>query len=459
MFAFSNKRVLILGAARSGIACAGLLVKKGATVTISDASKTLVSTRELDLLKQKGVNVQIGGHPVSLLSDADYIIISPGIRSNLPLLHRARLKNIPVLSEIEVAYTYLACPVIAITGTNGKTTTTSLIGEMFRQSGRKTLVCGNIGWPISAVADKADWQSIVVAEISSFQLENIVNFRPHISVMLNITPDHLDRYPDFKAYALAKKNIYIHQERSDFAVINYDNPASRKSAGRIKSKVIFFSRRKILSSGVLVKNNTIYVRLQGRQRKIIRTNELGIPGPHNLENALAAIACGVLGGVELAGMRETLRNFRGVEHRLELVKTVKGVKYINDSKATNVDSLVKALESFQEKIILIAGGRDKGSPYWPLAKLVKQKVKALIVLGEARVKIKGELGQLTRTHEVKSLPEAVKLGQQLARPGDIVLLSPACASFDMFQNYEQRGRVFKEEVQKLTAKSKAQSFK
>ncbi len=431
------------------MACAGLLVKKGATVTISDASKKLVSTRELALLKQKGVNIQTGGHPVSLLSGTDYVIISPGIRSNLPLLQQARLKNIPVLSEIEVAYTYLACPVIAITGTNGKTTTTSLIGEIFRQSGRKTLVCGNIGLPISAVAAKTDWRSIVVAEISSFQLENIANFRPYISVILNITPDHLDRYPDFKAYARAKKRIYSNQERSDFAVINYDDPASRKSAGKIDPKVVFFSRRKILSSGVFIKNNTIYVRLEGRQLKIIKTNELGLPGPHNLENALAAIACGVLGGVELASMRKTLKIFRGVEHRLELAKTVKGVKYINDSKATNVDSVVKALESFKEKIILIAGGRDKGSPYQPLAKLVKQKVKALIVLGEARAKIKGELGMLTQTHEVKSLPAAVKLAQQLAQPGDVVLLSPACASFDMFQNYEQRGRVFKAEVNKL----------
>lgn len=449
MLAFSGKRVLILGAARSGVACAGLLVKKGATVTISDVSKKLVSTRELALLKQRGVNVRTGGHPVSLLPGTDYVIISPGIRSNLPLLRQARLKSIPVLSEIEVAYTYLACPVIAITGTNGKTTTTSLVGEIFRRSGRKTLICGNIGLPISAVADKTNWQSIVVAEISSFQLENIVNFRPHISVMLNITPDHLDRYPDFKAYARAKKHIYRNQERSDFAVINYDDPASRESAQKIKPKVIFYSRRRILPAGVFVKNNTIYVRLQGRQRKILKTSELGIPGPHNLENALAAIACGILGGVTLASMRETLRKFRGVEHRLELVKKVKGVKYINDSKATNVDSVAKALESFQEKIILIAGGRDKGSSYQPLAKLVKQKVKALIVLGEARTVIKSELGQLIPTYEVKSLPEAVKLGRQLARPGDVVLLSPACASFDMFQNYEHRGRVFKEEVQKL----------
>jgi UDP-N-acetylmuramoylalanine--D-glutamate ligase len=459
VFSFSGKRILILGVARSGIACAGLLIKKGAIVTISDASKNLAPTRELALLRKKGVSVQLGGHPVSLLFNTDYIVISPGISSNLPLLQQARLKNIPVLSEIEVAYTYLACPVIAITGTNGKTTTTSLTGEIFRQSGRKTLICGNIGLPVSAVADQTDWQSIVVAEISSFQLENIVNFRPYISVMLNITPDHLDRYSDFKAYTRAKKHIYRNQERSDFAVINYDDPASRKSAGRIKSKVIFFSRRKILSTGVFVKNNAIYAKLYGRQQKVIKTDELGIPGPHNLENALAAIACGVLGGIELASIRKTLRIFRGVEHRLELVKTIKGVKYINDSKATNVDSVVKALESFQEKIILIAGGRDKGSSYQPLAKLVKQKVKALIVLGEASAKIKGELGCWIQTYEVKSLPEAVKLGQKLASPGDVVLLSPACASFDMFKNYEQRGQVFKEEVRKLIAKSKEQSFK
>ncbi|MDD5131318.1 MAG: UDP-N-acetylmuramoyl-L-alanine--D-glutamate ligase [bacterium] len=449
MFAFSGQRVLILGAARSGIACAVLLLKKGARITISDNGAKPLPVKELAPLRRKGVIVKTGGHPVALLTGTDYIVISPGIRSDLPILQKARQRNIPVLSEIEIAYTYLAGQVIAITGTNGKTTTTSLVGKMFRQAGNKTLVCGNIGRPISAIADQSSLRSVVVAEISSFQLENIVNFRPHISVMLNITPDHLDRYPGFAAYARAKKQIYVNQEKDNYAVINYDDPVSRKSAGRIKAKVVFFSRKKILLRGVFVKNGSIVARLEGRAQNIIKTTELGIPGPHNLENALAAIACGILGKVPLSSMRKTLRTFRGVEHRLELVKTVRGVKYVNDSKGTNVDSTVKALESFPGNIILIAGGRDKGSPYRPLAKLVHSKVKALIVLGEAKNKIKKELGPLTSTYDVSSLAEAVKLGHKLSCPGDTVLLSPACASFDMFKNYEQRGRIFKEEVKKL----------
>lgn len=449
MFAFSGKRVLILGAARSGIACAVLLLKKGARITISDNGAKPLPVKDLAPLRKKGVIVKTGGHPVSLLTGTDYIVISPGIRSDLPLLQKARHLNIPVLSEIEIAYTYLSGQLIAITGTNGKTTTTSLVGEMFRQAGKETLVCGNIGRPISAIADRTSLRSIVVAEISSFQLENIVNFQPNISVMLNITPDHLDRYPGFAAYAQAKEQIYRNQEHSDHAVINYDDPVSRRSAGRIRANVVFFSRKKILPRGVFVKNGNIVAQLDGRARNIIKTTELGIPGPHNLENALAAIACGMLGKVALPGMRKTLKTFHGVEHRLEQVKTVKGVHFVNDSKGTNVDSTVKALESFPDNIILIAGGRDKGSPYQPLAKLVKRKVKALIVLGEAKNKIKKELGSLTRTFTVNSLAAAVKLGQQLACPGDTVLLSPACASFDMFKNYEERGRIFKEEVKKL----------
>ncbi len=450
MFAFSGKRVLILGAARSGLACAELLLKNGAHITINDNGAKTLPKKELTLLQGKGAVVKSGGHPLSLLTGTDYVIISPGIRSDLPILQKARQNNIPVLSEIEAAYTYLSCPVIGITGTNGKTTTTSLIGEIFRQGGRDALVCGNIGLPISAIVGKTDQRSMVIAEISSFQLENIVNFRPHVSVMLNITPDHLDRYPGFAAYAQAKKQIYRNQEHSDYAVINYDDPVSRKSAAQVKARVVFFSRKKILKTGVFVKDDAILARLGGKQQKIIKTSELGIPGPHNLENALAAIACGILGNIPLTSMRKTLRTFPGVEHRLEPVKIVNGVHYINDSKATNVDSVVKALESFKGNIILIAGGRDKGSPYRPLAKLVRRKVKALIVLGEAKNKIKKELGSLTRTYTVKNLAEAVQLGEQLACPGDTVLLSPACASFDMFRNYEERGRIFKEEVKKLS---------
>jgi UDP-N-acetylmuramoylalanine--D-glutamate ligase len=302
---------------------------------------------------------------------------------------------------------------------------------------------------MTAIADRTRPDSMVVAEISSFQLENIVSFRPHIAVMLNITPDHLDRYPGLNDYIKAKLNIYQNQTPADYAVVNYDDKLSRDTAKTGQARVIYFSRKTALKTGLLVKSGRIYARLNGTTRAIVKTGELGIPGPHNLENALAAIACSVLSCVPLPALKRTLRDFHGVEHRLEMAGVVEGVKFINDSKATNVDSVVKALESFQEKIILIAGGRDKGSPYHPLAKLVKDKVKALIILGEAKEKIRRELGKLTATYETASLPGAVKLGYKLARPGDIVLLSPACASYDMFDNYEQRGEVFKNTVKQL----------
>ncbi len=449
MFDFKNKKVIILGAARSGLACASLLVRKGAKVTLSDSAVKPQKVKELKALKKIGVRIQTGGHPVSLLKGADYLVISPGVNSTLPVLRQSRRRGIPVLSEIEVACQYISCPIIAITGTNGKTTTTSLTGAIFNAAGYKTFVCGNIGLPMTAIADRTRPDSIVVAEISSFQLENIVSFRPHIAVMLNITPDHLDRYPGLPDYIKAKLNIYRNQTPANFAVVNYDDEVSRDTSKIGAAQVIYFSRKKALKTGLRVRAGRIYARLNGKTLAIVKTGELGIPGPHNLENALAAIACALLFKVPLPALRRTLRDFRGVEHRLELAGLVKGVKFINDSKATNVDSVVKALESFKEKIILIAGGRDKGSPYRPLAKLVKQKVKALIVLGEAKEKIKRELGKLTATFETENLPEAVKLGYKLARPGDIVLLSPACASFDMFKNYEQRGEVFKDMVRRL----------
>ena len=449
MFDFAGKKVVVLGAARSGLSCAAFLAGKGARVLVSDAKKDPDKRKELSFLAKKGVTVQTGGHPLSLLDKCDYLVISPGVSSDLPVIRLARKKNIPVLSEIEIAYLFISSPIIAITGTNGKTTTTSLIGEIFKQAGVKTLVCGNIGLPMTQIAPQAGANAVVVAEISSFQLENIVTFAPRVAVMLNITPDHLDRYPDFLSYKKAKIKIYQNQTPADFAVINYDDPLSRASAKNCPARVVYFSRRRVMSKGVFAQGGRIYSRLDGEKKEILRVRELGIPGPHNLENALAAIACAQIFGVGLKSLRPTLKSFHGVEHRLELVRVAGGVKYINDYKATNVDSVVKALESFSEKIVLIAGGRDKGSPYKPLAKLVKDKVKALILIGEATGKITKELGPFTEIYRARSLPEAVKLASGLAGRGEIVLLSPACASFDMFDNYEQRGRVFKSAVNKL----------
>lgn len=449
MFDVNRKKVVVLGAARSGLSCARLLYKKGARVIVSDMKNTPEFLHALSSLEQAGIETVTGGHPLSLLKAADLLVISPGIPSDIPIVLQARKKNIPIWSEVEVAFRFLPCPLIAVSGTNGKTTTTSLLGEIFRKSGRKTFVCGNIGLPISEIAQKATPAAFVVAEISSFQLENISSFKPYISVMLNITPDHLDRYRSFAFYRKAKKNMYLCQDEHDYAVLNYDDSEVRALKKGMAARSIYFSRKKKLSSGVWVDRETIWSGFGDKKESVIPVQKLALPGPHNLENTLAAVACAKIAGIGNSDIVSVLTTFTGVEHRLELVRILGKVRFINDSKATNVDSVVKALESFADAIILIAGGRDKGSPYYPLKKLVQKKVKALITLGEAAEKIVAQLGDVTSTYQVDTLRDAVRLGAQLARPGYIVLLSPACASFDMFKNYEQRGKLFKKYVGEL----------
>lgn len=441
--------MVILGAARSGISCARLLCRKGARVILTDKKDTAEIRQLLTPLEHAGLETVLGNHPLSLLKGADFLVISPGIPSDVSIVLHARKKHIPVWSEIEVAFRFLPCPLIAVSGTNGKTTTTSLLGEIFKKSGRKTFVCGNIGLPVSEIAPKATPEAFVVAEISSFQLENISSFKPYVSVMLNITSDHLDRYPTFAAYKKAKKNMYRYQDKHDYAVLNYDDQEVRTLEKDITAHSVFFSRKKKLSTGVWVDQGTIWSSFGGKKERIIPVRDIALPGPHNLENTLAAVVCAKIAGVGNNDIVSVLTTFAGVEHRLELVRTLGKVKFVNDSKATNVDSVVKALESFANSILLIAGGRDKGSPYYPLKELVQKKVKALIVLGEAAERMVMQLGDVTSTYRVATLQEAVRLGAQLARAGDIVLLSPACASFDMFKNYEQRGKLFRKYVREL----------
>ena len=449
MVSFRGKKIAVLGMARSGIAAAKLASKLGAKVILSDAKTREQLKDKINQLKDKKIVIETDGHSEKVLKGADFIILSPGIPGDIGILKTAFRLGIPVLSEVEMAYQLLKAPLVAITGTNGKTTTTTLIGEIIKNSGREVRVAGNIGTPLTSIVDKVSADGLVVAEISSFQLETIDKFKPWISLILNITPDHLDRYRNMEEYIRAKKRVFENQDAGDFLILNADDALAGKMAKEAGGKVVFFSRRKELKRGVFVKNNKIVSVLDEVKNFSCPVDTIKLPGPHNLENVLAAVAAGLLCKVNHNSLRKTIATFRGVEHRLELVAEIEGIRFINDSKGTNVDSTLRALESFAEPIILIAGGRDKGSPYLPLKDPVVQKVKALVLLGEAAPRIKRELGDYSRVYMVKDLRQAVETSAGLAVKGDIVLLSPACSSYDMFNNYEERGREFKKFVRAL----------
>lgn len=440
-----SKRVTVLGMGRSGLACAKLLKQYGADVFVSDRAEEEELKSRIKELKKEGIEFGTGQHTFRVIHKKDFIVVSPGILLNIPILNSARKANIPILSEIEVASWFTKSRIIAVTGTNGKTTVTSLIGEILKNAGRKVSVAGNIGLPLSEAVQQAN--DIIVAEVSSFQLATIEKFRPWISVILNITPDHLDWHQNLKDYIRAKAKIFANQKKDDFLILNADDKECLRLSRKARNKVIFFSQQKKLNEGVFVKGKNIISTLLSA-RCLLPAACLNLPGPCNLENALAAIGVGLICGVKPEVIRRTLREFRGLEHRLELVKEKNGVRFINDSKATNVGATEAALESFPGPIILIMGGRDKGWGYRRLRKLVRERVKALFVLGEAKDKIKEDLTEVTTIYEAKNLEGAVKGACRVAGCGDWVLLSPACASFDMFANFRQRGKIFKELVKK-----------
>lgn len=445
---FSNKNVLVLGAGVSGRSVAEVLASYGAKVTLNDSNKIDDSKEEFQKLKSLAVNIVAGSQDESLLQSMDYIVVSPGISIELPLIATARSKGIVVMSEIEAAYALCQAPIIAITGTNGKTTTTALTGEMMKASGKNTVVGGNIGAALSQEVNGISRDSVVVAEISSFQLEGIIHFRPHIAVVLNLTPDHMDRHHTMEGYQAAKERIFENQRKDDFLVLNYDDTIVQTMAARSISQTVFFSTKRELENGGCVKDDQIVINWQGKRNIICPVKDMKLFGKHNLENALAACCAAFLAGVSPAVMAEVLRNFAGVEHRIEPVATINGVSYYNDSKATNPESTVKALEAFAGNIILIAGGRDKNTDLTEVMTLAKNKVDHLILLGEAKTRFIEAAKQhgVHNIHDVSSFQEAITLAHRLARSPQVVLLSPACASYDMFNNYEERGRVFKELV-------------
>jgi UDP-N-acetylmuramoylalanine--D-glutamate ligase len=463
-----NKRVLVVGLGRSGVASAFFLQDRGAKVTVSDSKSEAQLQNEIAALLDRGISIETGQHGERTFRDQDLIVVSPGVPSDQPQLQHARSLGIPVIGEVELAFRFLQGRVIAITGSNGKTTTTALTGEILAKSGKKTLVGGNIGTPVISLVDQSTPETLVVLEISSFQLETIEEFRPWIAAILNITPDHLDRHRTFQAYVDAKARIFENQRSrsagenqrpagegsnqpaGDFAVLNADDPTSAALKDKVKGSVCWFSRKKPVESGACLQGDQIVFRHNGGEQSVLARSEIQLKGAHNLENVLAAVAMSMIAGCAPDQVRRAVTEFRAVEHRLELVATVNGVAFYNDSKATNVDATAKALESFPGKIHIILGGKDKGSDYSVLNPLLRERVKRAYLIGAAAEKIASQIQGAATLERSGTLERAVRRAAEAASPGDVVLLAPACASFDQFENYEHRGRAFKELVLALS---------
>jgi len=442
-----DKRILVVGLGKSGVASALFLKKRGARVTVSDTKSGDELRNEIPLLLDHGITVETGGHGERTFRGQDLIVISPGVPVDAPALEQARALGGSVIGEIELAAQFLPGPIVAITGSNGKTTTTTLAGEIMTAGGFPALVGGNIGTPAISLAERAQPETVIVLEVSSFQLETIQTFRPKVAVVLNVTPDHLDRHRTFEVYAEAKTRIFENQQGNDFAVLNADDATCVAMAVRTRAQVFWFSRQKEVQLGAWVREGKILFRDASGQKEILQVSEIPLKGAHNLENVLAAVCAGALMGCAPERIRQAVREFKAVEHRLEFVATVRGVDYYNDSKATNVDATIKALESFPANIHLILGGKDKGSDYTVLNDLLRQRVKRVYTIGAAAAKIESQIR--AEVVHAETLENAIRKAHAVAQAGDVVLLAPACASFDQFKNYEHRGKVFKEIVRGL----------
>lgn len=448
---FQGKKILVVGLGKTGMTLVSFLLRQGAQVMVSDSRELPEVEKMVSPFKGIGLPLILegGGHRVPFFLTADQVVVSPGIPLDLPALKAVEEKGIPILGEIELFADLASTPVVAVTGTNGKTTTTALLNEMLVNSGKKTFLGGNIGRPLMDYVLNGQDKEIVVAEISSFQLDTTSRFSPRVGLLLNITEDHLDRYPDYQAYIDSKAGLFRNQGENDPAVLNWDDPIVRSIGERLSGPVYFFSRTRRLDQGAYTDQNRAII-LLGSLREVYDLEGFLLPGVHNLENALAAILGARLMGADPSAIQKTLLTFKGFGHRVQQVGEVKGIQFYDDSKATNVGAVVKALEGFDRPIILIAGGRDKGGDYHPLKELVQTRVKCLILIGEAREKMVRELGLLTKTELADTLEEAVLKAFEQAKSGDVILLSPACSSFDMFRDYVHRGEVFQKVVQELT---------
>jgi len=448
-----DQKVVVMGFARSGIAVAKRLASAGAKVVITESRpRDCFDVDNLEKMDSLGVRLEFGGHSAGVLKGACLLVLSPGVHLDSPVVRSAGELGIPVVSEIEIAFSMISCPVIAVTGTNGKTTTCVLIGEMLARAGFKTAVAGNIGHPLSAVDDCG--LDFIVAEVSSYQLETIKAFRPRVSVILNITEDHLERHGSMEAYASAKSRIFLNQKGEDYFVYNSDDPRVKGLVSSCPARRIPFSRKGPAEGGVFARSGALVSCIGGIESKIIEAGNIGIRGEHNLENALGACACALVSGAKPSAVAEVLREFEGVEHRIEFVRALEGVEFFNDSKATNPDSSIVAMRTLGNGIVLIAGGRDKGGDLSSMVRESRGRIKGLVLIGEAADRFEkafsSEKG--VRIARAKGMPEAVRKSFDLAGRGDRVLLSPACSSFDMFRDYEDRGLAFKRAVSELRGK-------
>jgi UDP-N-acetylmuramoylalanine--D-glutamate ligase len=450
-----GRKVLVVGLGVSGFAAALFLRRRGAQVTVSDLRSAEALAKHIPALLDAGVNVEAGGHGHATFRRQDLIVLSPGVAPNTPEMDEARTFHIPIIGEVELAALFLKTEILSITGSNGKTTTTSLAGEILKAGGLTTLVGGNIGLPAIDLVDMPENQpgAWSVLELSSFQLETVDTFHPKIAVLLNLTPDHLDRHGNLENYAAAKERMFARQTAEDFLVLNADDARVQQAASRAASQVFWFSRTKLVRQGACVHQGVVVFRASemgtsgtASLEPILPVAAIPLKGAHNVENVLAAVCAARLAGVKAEVIAEAVRNFRAVEHRLEFVATVRGVDYYNDSKATNVDSTMKAIESFPGRIHLILGGKDKKSDYTTLRPLLHERVKRVYTIGAAAEKIEAHIAGAVEVVHAETLPAALAKAHDAAEAGDVVLLAPACSSFDQFENYEQRGRVFKELV-------------
>lgn len=452
----TDRKILVVGLARSGTAAANFLINRGARVTVTDLKSESGLTAALEHLSSP-VQLSLGGHHLQDFISADTIVLSPGVPRSIPELQQAASAGVEIMSEVELAYRFLQGPFVGVTGSNGKTTTTTLIGAILEKAGKRHVVAGNIGTPLTSLIDDSSInrkETIFVVELSSFQLETISQLRCKIALLLNITPDHMDRYPSFEAYCSAKGRIFQNQTIQDFAIINSDDPNTHAVAANVRSRVLPFSSSRKLAEGAYLEQGNIIISWDGQCSPILALEDIRLKGAHNIENTLAASAAAFFLGVSLASVKNTVREFKGVHHRLEWVGNLRGVDFYNDSKATNVESAIRAIQSFETPLTLIMGGLDKGTDFSPLRKAISNNVLRVILLGRASEKLASTLQGLVEIERTASMEEAVHRAFQLAPAGSVVLLSPACASFDMFQDYEERGRVFTQLVQALNTNGK-----
>jgi len=442
-----NKKVLVVGFGKTGEALVKFLLSRNAKVKVSEIKKKEEMGQRVKKWLSENVEFEFGEHREETFLKPDLIVLSPGVPP-IPQIEKAKRSGIKVISEIELAFQYLKGKIIGVTGSNGKSTTTTLIYQILKEAGLKTYLAGNIGFPLISYASSSSENDIFVVELSSFQLKYIEKFRPNIAIFLNITPDHLDWHPDFNDYYESKKNIFLYQTSEDFAILNADDPKIWILRNEISAEVYPFSRKKKFERGAYIENEYIFVST-GNSKVKLDTKNILLRGPHNQENIMASVLTASLLRISEKIVKKIIYNFKGLEHRLEKVTTINGIEFYNDSKATNVDATLKSLQSFDENIILILGGRDKHGDFTKLREEVNKRVKKLIIIGEAKEKIRAALEGSVPMQYAKSLGEAVRIGFNWAEKGDVVLLAPACASFDMFDNFEHRGRVFKEEIFKL----------